>query len=96
MAGVVIADAGPLIALAIVDRLGLLQQLFATVVVAESVRRECLAKPGADSRLIEQAFSTAWLLDKPEPADAGTAPSSLGAGEWGSIQLAEHHPGTAC
>ena len=43
MARIVITDAGPLIALAGIDALFILQSLFSEVSVAESVKCECLA-----------------------------------------------------
>ena len=92
MAGIVIADAGPLIAFAAVDQLDLLRKLFGTVQVAESVRRECAAKPAADSHRIEQAVADGWLVEQAHIPDKDTAPSSLGTGEWSSIRLAERDP----
>lgn len=43
MARVVIADAGPLIAFAGVDRLSLLRSLFTDIYITRSVKAECLA-----------------------------------------------------
>ncbi|MEA3291550.1 MAG: DUF3368 domain-containing protein, partial [Pseudomonadota bacterium] len=62
MARVVIADSGPLIAFAWIDELGLLAELFGEVRIARSVRDECMAKPGADTRRIEEAIEAGWLV----------------------------------
>jgi predicted nucleic acid-binding protein len=55
MARVVIADAGPLIAFTGIDRLVILKQLFAEVIVLQSVIEECLAKEGADAQRVKLA-----------------------------------------
>jgi hypothetical protein len=51
MARVVIADAGPLIAFAGIDRLGMLRQLFAEVTGSQSAMDECLTKNCLDGEL---------------------------------------------
>ncbi len=58
MVKVVIADAGPLIALAKINRLDILQSLFTTIWITTSVKNECIAKPGKDSELIISALSS--------------------------------------
>ncbi len=50
MAQVVIADAGPLIALAKVDLLVILQQMFDSVIIPKAVQQECMMKLSQDSR----------------------------------------------
>ena len=60
MARVVIADAGPLIAFAGIDRLVLLKQLFAEVMLLQSVKEECLAKEGVDAQRIKVALQQGW------------------------------------
>ena len=59
---VVIADAGPLIALAKIGQLGLLPQLFATVAVTDTVTIE-LSHGGdfPDAEAIAQALAQPWL-----------------------------------
>jgi len=57
LAKVVIVDAGPLIALAKVNRLDVLQSLFSTIWITTSVKNECIAKPGKDSEIIISALS---------------------------------------
>ena len=68
MAGIVVADAGPLIAFASIDALCVLQNLFSEISIAESVKRECLCKPGPDSQRIETAIDEGWLVVFPPGA----------------------------
>jgi len=56
MAQIVIADAGPLIALAGIDNLGIPQRLFGEVAPCQSVRDECLARQGADTQRLQEAL----------------------------------------
>ncbi len=92
MARIVITDAGPLIAFAGIDALFILQSLFSEVSVAESVKRECLAKPGKDRQRIETAIDAGWLvIFSPELASEPLSPS-LGAGESDSIRYALKSP----
>lgn len=92
MARVVIADAGPLIALACIDTLTLLRELFEEVFIMGSVRDECLAKPGDDSRRISRAIEDGWLKVVPGAgADQPLSPS-LGIGESDSIRFAQQEP----
>lgn len=59
---VVIADAGPLIALARIERLNLLPQLFGTVSVTEWVADEVLTGGDfADFSVLKAAFAKPWL-----------------------------------
>ena len=76
MARIVITDAGPLIAFAGIDALCVLQSLFSEVRIAESVQRECLRKPGPDSRRIKTAVEEGSLLIF--TPDAVTEPLSPG------------------
>ena len=90
---IVIADAGPLIALAKVDRLAILRGLFGTVRVPGSVWRECLAKSGGDTARIEEAVAVGWLnvvsIDHPVGRGQG-----LGPGETEAIELASRSSGS--
>ncbi len=53
-----VCNAGPVIALAKIDRLALLQDLSDLVVIPETVFHEVLAKPGPDtSRILEASRS---------------------------------------
>lgn len=92
MARIIIADAGPLIAFASIDALGVLQKLFSEINIAESVKCECLVKAGADSQRITAAIDEGWLVTF-TPGDASEPLSpSLGAGESDSIRFALQSP----
>lgn len=59
---IVVADAGPLIALGRLGVLHLLPALFAEVQVTATVLAECAARPGfIDAQRIEQAVRDGWL-----------------------------------
>jgi predicted nucleic acid-binding protein len=59
---IVVADAGPLIALGRLDALHLLPALFAEIQVTATVLAECGARPGfTDAQRIEQAVRDGWL-----------------------------------
>ena len=89
MAPVVIADAGPLIALAKADLLNLLQQLFGRVHLPPAVQHECTAKDNADARKITQAIASSVLVVEIIAAeDCPPLPRSLGEGEKQAIGLA--------
>ena len=66
----VITDAGPLIALAKVDALLVPRDLFSRIRIPEAVWFEYRAKPGEDSRRLEQAADEGWL----EVVSVSTAP----------------------
>jgi predicted nucleic acid-binding protein len=88
----VVADAGPLIALAKVDRLPLLTALYQQIVTGPTVLTETvtagLAMNAADAIILEQAYSEG-VLSVRYPA-SGSLPQSglLHAGEAESILLA--------
>ena len=84
---VVISDAGPLIALAQVNALDLIYNLFTQVCVPQAVADECLAKAGNDAEIIRQALSDDWLSVVDVTLEHGF-PQSLGQGESEVIQLA--------
>lgn len=86
-----VADAGPLIALAKVGQLRLLHDLFPSVVITESVRAECLVKNSDDAQSIRVA-TDAWLTCVPDPVPVKELIRSLGPGEYHSIQFALHDP----
>jgi len=92
MARIIIADAGPLIAFAGIGALSVLQKLFSEVSIAESVKRECLAKPGADSRRIEIAITEGWLVTFTSGVSTEPLSPALGAGESDSIRFALESP----
>lgn len=95
MRSVVIADAGPLIALSRIDALGLLRDLFGQVLVTEEVRDEALPVanyPGKE--VIAQAFNEGWLVC-PGPFETSWQPTNPGldAGERSAIAAAVQMPG---
>jgi len=91
---VVIADAGPLIALSRIDALHLLRALFGQVLVTREVRDETLpscAYPGKEK--IAQAFAAGWLqfLEMPESTWQPTNPG-IDPGERSAIAAALQLP----
>jgi uncharacterized protein len=87
----IVADAGPLIALALADSIGILALLHREVLVPEMVEAECLLrrdKPGV--REIERAFKDG-LLTRPSRMHkfSGIPIETLGVGESAAIELAE-------
>jgi predicted nucleic acid-binding protein len=85
---VVIADAGPLIALAKIRQLHLLSSLFAEVLVTQAVADECLRGQSSDAVLIKQALDTGWLQCVANPIFKHPLSRSLGLGEQSSIEYA--------
>ncbi len=91
MSDLIVADAGPLIALALADSIQVLSQMHERVFVASVVEAECLSrrdKPGAVQ--IEHAFKLGWL-SRPSPKwrFCGVRIETLGDGESAAIELAE-------
>ena len=95
MRSVVIADAGPLIALSRIDSLDLLRGLFGQALVTQEVRDEAL--PAADypgKELIVQAFAAGWLVCPSLPGTAWQPMNpSLDVGERSAIAAALQMPG---
>ena len=59
---IIIADASPLIALATVEQLDLLQKLYGSVIIPQGVERElCLDSDLPGSRRLKQAIDAGWL-----------------------------------
>lgn len=86
-AQIVVADAGPLIALGRVDSLALLPALFAEVQVTETVLAECLARPDlADAKRVAAALAAGWLI--PCPDLLSSAGGRLDPGESSAIARA--------
>jgi predicted nucleic acid-binding protein len=87
---VVIADAGPLIALARIGHIHLLREIFTEVVMTETVQQEVLSGGDfAESVLIEDAILEGWLQVWVSPNTmAGTDLEWLDPGERSSILLA--------
>ncbi|MFT3803288.1 MAG: DUF3368 domain-containing protein [Burkholderiaceae bacterium] len=88
---VIIADAGPLIALARIDSLSVLRRLFGRVCVTRTVHDEILP-PGhdfPDARLFSRALADGWIevLDEP-PGDWHPLNPGVDAGEASAIHAA--------
>ncbi|MEZ5537186.1 MAG: DUF3368 domain-containing protein [Thiolinea sp.] len=83
----VIADAGPVIALTKTGQLALLQSLFGEVTLPEAVWQETQAKDAPDSRMIQQARQAGWLRVEPVVVSR-RFPLSLHDGECQALQLA--------
>ena len=86
-AEVVVADAGPLIALARIDALNLLAGVFEQTLVTDTVLAECLARPDRPEGVaIRAATEAGWLIQE---ADPPAGPDwGLGAGETSALGLA--------
>lgn len=86
---VVIADAGPLIALAKINQLKLLPALFSsTVQITQAVADECLLRQSSDADLIADALQSGWLQTVDNPTFNHPLSRSLGLGEQTSIEYA--------
>lgn len=85
---IIIADAGPLIALAKINQLELLPALFSTVIITQAVMDECLHSPSADAVLIAAALKKGWLQRVDNPDFKHPLSKSLGLGEQSSIEYA--------
>ena len=88
MANIVIADAGPLIALSKIDCLTILKSLFSKVYVVESVINECFAKSDLSKQRIELAINDQWLIKCSPNRPEVNLSKSLGQGETDSIYFA--------
>ncbi len=94
MTGVVVADAGPLIALARGGHLQLLQTLYEEILVPPAVHIElCLGSGRPGSKRLAEAFEQGWLQVKRPSANAASALDELilllDLGEAEAIVLAE-------
>lgn len=88
---VVIADAGPLIALARIDALALLRNLFGRVHITTTVRREILPSDDAfpDAGPLSQTLAEGWIEVADEPVDARRPINpGIDAGEASAISAA--------
>ena len=88
----VVADASPLIGLAIAGQFHLLRALFGQIKVTDAVRDEVLSGgnlPG--SRELSEAIQAGWAVVVNAPFDA-TAFPGLGAGEASTLGFAISHP----
>lgn len=90
---VVIADAGPLIALARIEALQLLRQLFGRVCITKTVRGEILPAKAAfaDADLLARTLAEGWIEVAEVPlSDCRLLNPGVDAGEASSIQVANH------
>lgn len=88
---IIVADTGPLIALARIEHLELLTRLFREVLVPQRVREEScrdLQRPGA--RILHDSFARNLLqvVDEPPEVPGLLFPRALGPGERAAIHLA--------
>ncbi len=88
--GVAVSDTGPLIALAKVDQLRLLNALFDKVLIPPAVYRELLAKSGAEADCLDRALQDFIELAPALqiPPEVTVATSSLDRGEREAVALA--------
>jgi uncharacterized protein len=91
----IIADASPLIGLARIERLALLQELYGRVVIPTQVLEELHvheSRPG--SRVLLLALESGWLRAEAlrGSAEMPALLRSIGPGEAAAILLAEQHP----
>ncbi len=94
---VVIADAGPIIALSRMGRLGLLAQLFKTVWITQMVMDELQAQPitaFAGQTDIQSALAQWLQVQSDLGAEFEPISATLEAGELSSIRLCLKHPGS--
>jgi predicted nucleic acid-binding protein len=90
---VVIADAGPLIALARIEALHLLRQLFGRVCITTTVRDEILPAKGAfaDADLLARSLADGWVdVVEVPPSNERLLNPGVDAGEASAIQVAKH------
>ena len=87
---IVVADTGPIIALATLDRIDLLGVFGADILVPPRVRRELLSKPESETREIEQALGSLIQVREVPPLGATTkdAVDRLDPGERDALGLA--------
>lgn len=83
-----VADTGPLLALARVGMLPVLARLYRPILIPRSVRDECLAKPrAADGKAVARAIRRRLLLVR-KPKESPDDLARLHAGESDAIRLA--------
>ena len=93
---IVIADAGPLIALSRIGKLDLLQQLFQQIIITTTVRDEILENEHCKGKTeVIKAINAGWIKVKSvNMMDWKTINSGVDAGEASSIYLALQMPDT--
>ncbi len=90
MAEVVVADTGPLIAFAHLDRLSLLPEILGRIIVPDIVLQECLYIPSRpDAMIIKSAVDEGVLtVQASHDTPLEGLSSSLGVGEQSAISIA--------
>jgi len=86
----IVTNTGPLVILAKIDQLGLLQQMFTSVAIPPAVHRELLAKSGAEASRLDAALKQ-FIEVVAEPELSPTVKivtDHLDAGEQQAIALA--------
>ena len=93
---VVIADAGPLIALSRIEKLGLLQQLFQQIIITTTVRDEILENDHCKGKVeVTKAINAGWVkVQSVNMLDWKTINTGVDAGEASAIYLALQMPDT--
>jgi len=93
---VVIADAGPLIALSRIGKLALLQQLFQQIIITTTVKDEILENEHCKGKAeVIKAINAGWIeVQSVNMIDWKTINSGVDAGEASSIYLARQMPDT--
>ncbi|HLE28262.1 MAG TPA: DUF3368 domain-containing protein [Anaerolineales bacterium] len=88
----IVSNTGPLIALAKVNQLRLLEVLYQQVHLPPAVHRELLAKTGVEAERLDQALATFIRVADPLELtpEVQAATLSLGAGEREAVALAHH------
>ena len=91
---VVIADAGPLIALSRIEKLDLLQQLFQQVTITTTVREEILENDHCKSKVtVVKAIKAGWIKVRSVNMEGWkTINTGVDAGEASAIYLALQTP----
>ncbi|MFV2057255.1 MAG: DUF3368 domain-containing protein [Thiohalomonadales bacterium] len=91
MASVIVADSGPLIAIAHLELFSILPNVLGTVWVPDAVLRECLYIPTRpDAITIQTALDNTWIQARKSNFTGGERfPVSLGEGELAAIQMAK-------
>lgn len=86
----VVTNTGPLIALAKINQLGLLQRVFTTISIPPAVHRELLAKSGPEAARLDVALTDFITVQAkpPMPAVVRIVTDNLDVGEQEAIGLA--------
>ena len=89
---VVVADASPLIGLAKIARLDLLQRLFGEVLIPEAVERElCLGSGRPGSQVLSAARHEGWIKVEEVSGVPAALEATVDQGEAEAITLAKRH-----